>query len=151
MAVERRSKFGPAPIDREEKRCTDCKVVKPLEEFVRSKKRADGRGRQCRPCHTARQRAYVAKNKAAVNERRQLRAYGITQADYEAALERQGGRCGICRCSEPDDPRNERWQIDHDHETGEVRGLLCGKCNRGLSQFNDDPALLVAALGYLGA
>jgi hypothetical protein len=61
----------------------------------------------------------------------------------------QGGRCAICGKV----PRSRRLAVDHDHKTGEVRGLLCASgdfgCNKGLGYFNDDPELLRRAYEYL--
>jgi hypothetical protein len=63
-------------------------------------------------------------------------------------LAAQDERCAICRS--PDWPgKDSRPHVDHDHETGRVRGLLCGLCNNGLGQFKDDPARLRAAADYL--
>jgi hypothetical protein len=70
---------------------------------------------------------------------------GLTVADYNALLERQGGGCAIC--GRP--PKTRRLDTDHDHTTGEVRGLLCHRHNRGLTWFGDDPAQLLAAARYL--
>src|SRR6185436_11520860 len=64
-----------------------------------------------------------------------LRRYGLTPADYAALLERQGGACGICRAA----PRGGKaLNVDHCHRTGRVRGLLCFRCNFGLSFFFED-------------
>ena len=52
--------------------------------------------------------------------------YGITLEQYDEMFEAQGGICAICKES---DITGKRLSIDHDHETGKVRGLLCGKCN----------------------
>ena len=65
---------------------------------------------------------------------------------YRVLLEKQGGVCAICQL--PPGPR--RFAVDHDHVTGRTRGLLCLKCNTGLGQFNDSPALLASAMRYLG-
>jgi Recombination endonuclease VII len=76
----------------------------------------------------------------------QLRRYGITPAEYDALLEKQGGACAICR------KRSKgRLCVDHCHVTGMVRGLLCNECNGALGYLKDDQASLVAALAYLGA
>jgi Recombination endonuclease VII len=85
---------------------------------------------------------------AQIRERRRtLRTYGLTQADWDNLLRRQGNRCAICRTEEPG--FRSEWDIDHDHVTDQVRGLLCGRCNRGIGQFHEDPAILMAAAQYL--
>jgi hypothetical protein len=71
--------------------------------------------------------------------------YGISLADYEAMLRRQGGVCGICKRK----PGKRRLCVDHDHKTGQVRGLLCGRCNSGNGFYQDDPRLTRAATAYL--
>lgn len=76
------------------------------------------------------------------------RLYGLTPEQYEAMLEAQGQRCAICRT---DTPNGKGWQIDHDHATGRIRGILCTNCNSGLGRFKDDPARFRAAAAYLEA
>lgn len=78
------------------------------------------------------------------------RMYGITQIEYDALLERQGGRCAICR-TDTVGGNGKRWHIDHDHATGIVRGLLCMKCNLGLGYFDEDHHRMINACIYLGA
>jgi hypothetical protein len=87
---------------------------------------------------------------AAKERRRTLRKYGLTQGDWDAMIERQGGRCAICPSEKPGG-RGELWHIDHDHATGAVRGLLCHHCNVGIGNFQDDPELLRAAAAYIEA
>ena len=79
-----------------------------------------------------------------------LRTYGIDLDEYNRLLEAQGGRCAICRTPDPGPKRSNAelkpsFAVDHDHQTDQVRGLLCEKCNRGLGQFNDNPEHLEAA------
>lgn len=64
---------------------------------------------------------------------------------YEQILEKQGGRCAICG----KEASGNRFAIDHSHETGEIRGLLCYQCNTGLGSFRDDSELLRKAIAYL--
>jgi hypothetical protein len=78
-----------------------------------------------------------------------LRKYfGLTIEEYEAILEKQKGGCAICG-SITSQGRWEHLHVDHDHNTGKVRGLLCTKCNRGIGLFDDDPNLLEKTAKYL--
>lgn len=86
---------------------------------------------------------------AEVRERaRTLRTYGLTEAGWDALVKRQGNRCAVCRTDKPGG-RGERWHIDHDHVTGQVRGLLCGKCNSAIGMLQDDPEIIKAAARYV--
>jgi hypothetical protein len=85
--------------------------------------------------------------KAEVMRRAHLRAkYGLTLADYERMLAEQGGGCAICRDGAPD---GQSLHVDHCHDAGVVRGLLCFNCNAGLGMFDHDVARLDAAVAYL--
>jgi len=77
-------------------------------------------------------------------ERHLKNKYGLVPEVYAAMVERQGGRCAICR-------RTVRLHVDHDHATGAVRGLLCRRCNLTLGYVEDDPDLLLLAADYLKA
>ena len=72
--------------------------------------------------------------------------YGIDQAEYDAMFERQGGRCAICR-RPPKSGR--RLHVDHDHDTGKVRGLLCMPCNVFIGWIAEDVIVLKRAIAYL--
>lgn len=76
------------------------------------------------------------------------RTFGISLADYVLMLAAQGGVCAICKRPETR-KRRAYLAVDHDHETGRVRGLLCSACNAGMGHFDDSPRLLVAAAQYL--
>lgn len=69
----------------------------------------------------------------------------LTQTEYEAMVIAQNYGCSICGRADLD----RRLAVDHDHQTGENRKLLCYKCNLGLGLFMDSPALLVKAASYL--
>ena len=77
-----------------------------------------------------------------------MRTYGITLQDYNAMFEEQDGRCAICGVHQSELKR--ALAVDHDHGTGEVRGLLCQKCNAGIGNLRDDASLLKRAACYLG-
>lgn len=74
--------------------------------------------------------------------------YGITRDDYREAWYRQDGKCAICRRPERT-ARNHLLSIDHDHVTGQFRGLLCSHCNRATGLFGDDPEIIDAAARYV--
>jgi hypothetical protein len=71
-------------------------------------------------------------------------AYGLEESDVESMLLDQRGTCAICEQGFIETPR-----VDHDHETGKVRGLLCHHCNTGLGQFKDNIEILQNAIAYL--
>lgn len=80
------------------------------------------------------------------HSKRILALYGITGEQYEAILAAQGGVCFICE--KP--PRSKRLAVDHDHETGKVRGILCRRCNhRLLGSAHDATHILRRAILYL--
>jgi len=89
---------------------------------------------------------YYQKNKDAIFERYLNRTYGIGLDKYDSLLAEQAGVCAICK---NECVSGKKLAVDHNHDTGEVRGLLCCKCNRGLGNLNDDPDRLRSAVLYL--
>ena len=75
------------------------------------------------------------------------RYYGITLKEYEILLAKQNNGCAICTASTGSN--GKRLSVDHNHQTGEVRGLLCDDCNIGLGKFKDNSSLLANAINYL--
>lgn len=74
--------------------------------------------------------------------------YGLTIKEYERMLEEQKGLCAIC--AKPETRKKQRRLcVDHCHETGKIRGLLCQRCNSVLGYMKDDPNLLQSAVEYL--
>lgn len=160
------------------KRCSKCGEVKPLNEYYAMRGMRDGHRNDCIECNKAAKRERHARNPERYRERARqwaddnperraayqaeyrqrpevkrrardayfLRTYGVTAADVDAMLEDQSGGCAICG-RKPD--RLASMHIDHDHEHGHLRGLLCLSCNQGLGQFRDDPSLLLRAIVYL--
>jgi hypothetical protein len=91
---------------------------------------------------------YYLKNRDLMLEQRRvktLRTYGLTVDAYDDMLAAQDGVCAVC--GQP--PQKLRLAVDHDHDTGQVRALLCGECNRALGCIHDDPARLRALADYL--
>jgi hypothetical protein len=81
------------------------------------------------------------------------RTFGITEAEYDALFEAQGGVCYLCHLPEykvhPLTGKTFALPVDHNHETGEVRGLLCTNCNSGIGLLGDDPERMLAVVEYL--
>lgn len=72
--------------------------------------------------------------------------YGITDKDYEQMLQDQDGCCVICKRKPVG---KNRLSVDHCHQTGKVRGLLCNPCNSGMGRFEDNPQRMREAVRYL--
>jgi hypothetical protein len=79
--------------------------------------------------------------------RHRLAQHGMTVTDYEVMFAAQGFRCAICRTGKP--TSRHGWQLDHDHRTGAVLGILCHKCNLALGAVDDQPPVLRAMIAYL--
>lgn len=82
------------------------------------------------------------------------KCYGMTVEQYDTMLEAQGGRCAICGTDEPGGKTNPRdnkpqFNVDHDHETGVNRGLLCNNCNLGIGKLQESVFILESAIDYL--
>ncbi|MEV4438521.1 endonuclease VII domain-containing protein [Streptomyces sp. NPDC049577] len=138
------------------KRCSACREVKPISDFYmqstnpthRSYGRPQGR---CKVCVRKKNSAHQRKNYDPEKYRRwRLKTeFGITAEDYDRWVAMQHGRCAIC--NGPPSGRWKRLHVDHCHQSGHVRGLLCQACNRGLGYLNDSPELLRRAARYLMA
>ena len=123
------------------KRCPDCAEIKALDLFPRHRSQLDGRGVYCKPCHNKRGRENKRRNGG--NRHYHLKGrYGIGVAEVELMMSAQGGLCALCRT-------RPATQVDHDHETGAIRGILCLYCNAGLGAFRDDPRIIASAIEYL--
>lgn len=129
------------------KRCKECGETKALAAFHRNSRMKDGRLNSCSKCRRYRCEPQNAEKKRA----RQLKSlYGITLEQYDSLLKLQNGYCAICQRPETRRLRGKvrPLAVDHDHETGRVRGLLCGHCNSGIGYFKENPRLLKVAAGY---
>ena len=111
------------------------------------------RGRKNKEAYNAYMREY---NRQKPERRRSYdlkRFFGISLEEYNTMLEQQDGVCAIC--GQPETVLNRRTKqpqllsVDHDHDTGKVRGLLCTRCNTAIGLLQDDPDVLVSALSYL--
>jgi hypothetical protein len=126
------NRAGPDP---ESYVCNKCGIDKPLTAYHWKHNQ-----RTCKEC-----------NKPTPEEQRAktLKRYGITQKTYMQMLETQNFSCAICEGTSPKGAkRADVFVVDHDHETGQVRALLCHACNRGLGNFQDNETILHRAVAY---
>lgn len=77
------------------------------------------------------------------------RRYGITENEYAKMLSNQNGVCAICSYAPSNDKAHKLLVVDHEHSTGELRGLICHWCNSGLGHFKDSVLILQDAIRYL--
>lgn len=144
--------------------CRLCGESKSLTDFGSRPANRDGRDGTCLACAAARRRAdraahperhrendrrYYARNKRKVQDYNLKKLYGLTIEQYEAMLVEQGGVCALCRKPPSGRANGGRLHVDHDHETGRVRRLLCYHCNNALGHFRDDPDLMRRAADYI--
>ena len=141
------------------RKCAKCLKAKSDEDFSWDSRRSRVKP-WCKGClnaaallyhrthpekHRKACKAWADKNPAKVLKIRRafkLRKYGISESQHSALRDTQKGVCAICG-------EQTKFRIDHDHSTGQVRGLLCHGCNAGLGFFKDDPERLRAAQSYL--
>ena len=144
------------------KSCTKCGNLKPLGEFYNDMRSKDKKKYHCKTCDDKINKKWIEDNRKIYNIRRleyrnknrekiilsnrnsQLMKYNIDNDKYDYLLKSQNGVCKICQKTD-----NRRLSIDHDHKTGEVRGLLCRKCNSALGLLDDNPQVINNALVYL--
>ena len=128
------------------KQCNKCKEDKPLTQFRtyrKNKLRAT-----CKACESKRQSERYKEQGGSVQREYHLQnKYGLSLHEYDQKLASQGGLCAVCLTDNPGS--RGRFCVDHNHQTGEVRGLLCATCNQGIGLLQDNPATLTRAATYL--
>ncbi|CAL9621790.1 hypothetical protein SUDANB145_05856 [Streptomyces sp. enrichment culture] len=119
------------PVPRGHKRCPRCEQAKPYAGWERNKSSSDGWSSYCRECRAERNRISYFR-----------REYGLTPAESDGLIAEQQGVCCICLAAPAE-------HVDHCHETGRVRGVLCFSCNAALGQFKDRPDAIRRAAAYV--
>ena len=118
------------------KTCVKCNIEKPIGEFYKDKKYKGGYHNQCKRCVNEYYSGWQRK-----------RLSGVSPEQYEAMFKDQRGLCAICGIHQ--DFVERAFSADHNHKTGAIRALLCGRCNMGLGFFKDNPDRLRKAAEYL--
>ena len=135
------------------KSCPTCKTALPTSEFYKNRSKPDGLSTQCKSCTGRSNAPSVSRhnklrktkpNYFRDNRHYQLKAlYGLSLEDFNALAESQQGRCALCGIVP------KFLNVDHDHNTGAVRGLLCTRCNGALGSLGDSVEGLMKAVAYL--
>jgi hypothetical protein len=139
-----------------ERICTKCKENKSIDNFWKKKngvyvsicKKCSAKAFKKYSTDTNYSRKRYWDNRDYERERHLIRKYGINFIDYKRILKQQMGVCAICGIPEPE---HKMFDVDHDHKTGKVRGLLCTNCNRMLGHARDNGVILRNAADYLNS
>ena len=135
------------------KRCTVCGEQKHITKFAKHKLNSDGRAYTCKVCVREYQKEY--NKRPCVRERTIIRSknnwlqtnYGLTIDDWNNMIQKQNGSCAICKTKLD---KGKSTHVDHNHENGEIRGILCADCNWAIGLFRDDISIIGNAINYLG-
>ncbi len=127
--------------------CGHCDSYKPTSEFYASKTGYNGLHFYCKLCVKKQSKKYIHERVLSNKEKN----YGVSAMQYIEMLEKQGHVCAICGRHETKIHKGTpaSYSVDHDHDTGQIRGLLCSTCNSGLGHFFDDIELMRNAINYL--
>lgn len=130
--------------------CKKCGIKKPLTEYYKTTDRKSGHKTVCKEC--------IKSVPASEDRKRNMREYSkeyhlktrynLTKEDYTNLLINQNHKCAICGVDEQELP-NKKLYVDHNHETGKVRELLCHSCNVGLGLMKESIQTLSKAIAYL--
>ena len=136
------------------KQCCKCKKELPFTSFGKHCRHKDGLRTRCKSCESedAKDRRKRDLDKDYLGTRLKERAsnlqrmFGISIDYWKQKADAQDNKCAICN---KECITGKRLAVDHDHETGAIRDLLCSNCNQGLGKFQDSPQLLDKAAEYL--
>lgn len=135
------------------KKCPRCSKIKSFSDFYHDKRLSHGCSCYCKQCSNDKANEYYQKNKKELSkkslETSLKRYYGISIDDYNQMFNKQQGCCAICGIHQSKIQR--KLQVDHNHITKEIRGLLCHKCNVGIGFLCADNGtdLLKQSIRYL--
>lgn len=147
-----------------EKKCSKCKKCKAIHDFYKEK----GKPRsECKKCniamvlkgrnpekHKKSNKNWASRHPDRIRDLNLRMCYGITLIQYNEILASQNGMCAVCNATDSGPSRKgsskmEPLYVDHCHQTGKIRGLLCRKHNTGLGYFSDDISILQRIIDYL--
>lgn len=122
------------------KKCSTCKSVKEVADFFKCFTKWDGLQTSCKECQS--KKSFLPKYKTMAKKSKLKTKYNLTIEEFELLHTNQFGRCAICKHKKP-------LQVDHNHSTSKIRGLLCRDCNVGIGFLKEDVIVLEEALEYI--
>ena len=138
------------------KQCTVCKETKELDQFYNVKSTKDGKGYRCKECDNKARQKWSANNPErshlSQRQRNLKHRFGVDLEWYEEQFKKQNYSCAICKTKTNKtvgDRQFWNFSVDHCHDSGKIRGILCNNCNRALGLFQDNPELLKKAASYV--
>ncbi len=150
--------------------CRMCLLTLPLDDFrmTRQKKKRMRRSSYCKKCTRENTKNWIAANKERqkLNDKKYRSAhkkehkennrklllmsnYGLTVESYNGMLAKQNFMCAICKRTDSGNKNHSSLLVDHCHETGKIRGLLCNPCNQAIGLFKDNPQTMMVAIEYI--
>lgn len=133
-AKPRNKRFGSSLDKNGNKICSCCRINKKEKDFVKTKSNSDGLSLVCRDCNKYKKIAT---------------SYGLSRKEYTNLLEQVNYSCECCGIKFDNSVGKTKCHVDHDHQTGKIRGLLCNNCNLGIGSLGDNITSLENALKYL--
>ncbi len=131
------------------KRCSVCGQLRAVALFISDVRRKDGKDGTCRVCRNEKKKrryAAQAETRAYFKRRHIRRTYGLSVTEYDAMVAAQDGKCAVCLVTLS---LGKSTHVDHCHDTGKIRGVLCHGCNTCLGHAGDDPVRLRALAEYV--
>lgn len=128
--------------------CRKCGERKSFNLFHNQIASKDGKMSWCKDCNEVQRKKWETSNPNYGRKKHLKAKYSMTEEQYNKILQEQNGVCAICSTDDPGGPW-KKFKVDHNHKTGEIRGLLCQHCNVGLGHFKDDVTLFTKAIEYI--
>lgn len=143
------------------KYCTKCKLLVDKQSFVADPQKRDGLYSSCKSCNKVTQKnrdkykkaAYDRQYRKTLGNKKRANAFKVSEQYIDQLITVQGNLCAICNSAESvlnhSKTAVKALAVDHDHKNGQVRGLLCQRCNQAIGLLKDSPDLLMKAAAYL--
>lgn len=155
----RKLRHGPLPIKplrttADGKLCSICGERKPPRQFTTDRNNPDGRSNRCRDCARTHHRSWRAINASELKKKHsrlyRYKTWGIGPEEFMAMLVAQDYKCPVCAEElSLDAGRGKNACIDHDHVSGQIRGILCSSCNRAIGLLKESILILGNAVEYM--